>query len=234
MISETSFAQHYTSAWKLLAPTTDLYVRKINLELYAREFRPLASATKPLRRALINETAFNLFALKNRPDEVEGDIVQLAYLRAKEKISTLKSSPILEPYPLEENEIEDCNQQEARLSIFFRNLAKEASLTFSPRFQGAGIVDTCNGDVLVGSTLIEVKAGQRTFRSIDIKQLLTYAALDRISGLSRITRLGIFNPRTGVSFCASVDEVCLEVSGCTSYELLPEIIRILSSGEISR
>jgi hypothetical protein len=72
------------------------------------------------------------------------------------------------------------------------------------------------------------------FRAVDIKQLLTYAALNFASAQRKLTRIGLFNPRMGISFSASLDEISLETSGCPSAELLPEIVRVISSGDTSR
>ena len=95
------------------------------------------------------------------------------------------------------------------------------------------MISSCEGDVFFESTLFEVKAGQRTFRAVDLKQLLTYAALNNSAQMPPIVSLGLFNPRMGISFCSEIDSICLEISGCTAAELLPEIIRVVSSGDLS-
>jgi hypothetical protein len=62
MISPTVFARVHSSTWKSLAPTTDLYEKRINTLLTEREFPPLASITIPERRAFVNEIGFELFS----------------------------------------------------------------------------------------------------------------------------------------------------------------------------
>src|SRR5579864_8207330 len=48
----------------------------------------------------------------------------------------------------------------------------------SPVFRGCGFVDECTGDLIIGNQLVEVKAGDRSFRATDIRQLLVYCALN--------------------------------------------------------
>lgn len=238
MISETTFAQDHTSTWRLLAPTMDLFVRKINLELYEREFRIMNSEVMPARRGLINEIAFEYF--RNLPVG-EGDVqwsqVELDYAvyEARKKISLLEAIEIeLIALPTE-LELTDCAEQIRRLRFFFEPATQKAGgIEFRPRFPGAGIIAGCEGDIYFERTLFEIKAGHRPFKSVDLKQLLTYATLNYAAGSRPLDRLGLFNPRMGTSFTATLDTVSFEVSGCPAVELLTEIIRVISGGDISR
>jgi hypothetical protein len=121
-----------------------------------------------------------------------------------------------------------------RLQTFFLRVSEGRGFEVQPKFPGCGIIDTCFGDVRVGDALYEVKAGERTFRSMDLRQLLIYAALCKSARMQPLHRVGLFNPRVGVSFCAGLDHLCLEVSGTSSEELLTEIVRVISSGDTSR
>jgi hypothetical protein len=69
---------------------------------------------------------------------------------------------------------------------------------------------------------------------MDIKQLLTYAALNFASGGKPLTMLGLFNPRMGTSFKAGIDDICYETAGSSAVELLQEIVRTISGGGLSR
>jgi hypothetical protein len=120
------------------------------------------------------------------------------------------------------------------LRQFFAHASRQTAIEVEPKFPGCGIIDTCFGDVRCGEALYEIKAGDRNFRSVDIRQLLVYAALGKSAGLAPLRQLGLFNPRTGLSFCMNLDDLCLEVSGISSEELLAELIRVFSSGETSR
>src|SRR5277367_5263546 len=61
MISGSDFCKLYTSLWRELAPTTDIFVRRINLGQYERDFAEIKISTAPNRRGFINEVAFELF-----------------------------------------------------------------------------------------------------------------------------------------------------------------------------
>jgi hypothetical protein len=236
MISETTFSENYTSTWRMLAPAMDIFVRKMNLELYEREYPILNSSVSPTRRGFVNEIAFNVFCHSQEQDVQHSwtqDVLARAIHEAQNKLSRLKQ-PTPETQPPDGIELLDCAEQLRRFRSFFLRSARSAELKIHPRYPGAGIIDSCEGDIQFDRTLFEVKAGHRTFRSVDIKQLLTYSALNNAAGLQPLERVGLFNPRMGISFTSTLDSICLEVSGCPAAELLHEIIRVVSGGDISR
>ena len=239
MTSETAFAQSFASTWRLLAPATDLFVRKINTMYREREFAPLRSVVAPERRGLINEAGFELFRIRRVAwfrnfGEAKREVMAEAVESAKAtigRIERMDPNDVVVPSDVEEAEIALLAE---RLQLFFSRVAERESLEVQPKFPGCGIIDTCFGDVRFGDALYEVKAGDRNFRSVDVRQLMIYAALCKSARMQPLRRMGLFNPRTGFSFCISLDEVCLEVSGTGSEELLAEIIRVISSGDTSR
>jgi hypothetical protein len=131
-------------------------------------------------------------------------------------------------------ELLDIEEQHSRLLRMFSFGRPADGLLTEPIFPGCGIVDTCKGDLIVSDTLFEVKAGDRKFRSVDIRQLITYATLNQIAKRFRIDRIGLFNPRIGISVTIPVDDLCFEISGKRSDELFSQIASVISSGEISR
>jgi len=237
MTSETKFAQEHTSTWRLLTPAMDIFVRKINLQLYEREFAVLQSAVAPSRRGLVNEVAFNVYSYAPDSDQGRGwseDIFSRAVREAREKIASLETVPVETVAAPDQVEIDECAEQVWRLRLFFRRVRGQQKVEIRPFFPGSGIIRSCEGDVYCDSTLFEVKAGQRNFRAVDVRQLLTYAALNYEAKQRVISKVGLFNPRMGISFKTTLDEACIEVSGVTAAELMPEIIRIISSGDVSR
>jgi len=111
---------------------------------------------------------------------------------------------------------------------------KKEGLVLRPTFLGCGFVDASEGDIIAQKTIFEIKTVDRKLRSKDIRQLITYAALNNASNKFPIDRVGLVNPRKGLYFSLSVDEVCSRISGASAAALLPVIIDALSSGSISR
>jgi len=101
-------------------------------------------------------------------------------------------------------------------------------------YPGCGYIDESEGDVICGKTIYEVKTVDRRLRSVDIRQVITYAALNFISKKYEVENVGIFNPRRALFFEASLESVCSEISGRPAQELLADIVEAISSGAISR
>jgi hypothetical protein len=240
MISETNFASHFTSVWKGLAPTSELFVRKINSRLYEREFPRMASSVAPARRALVNETAFRFFVRCGArvfpvlPPDLPPEQIYASMLEARTFVAQLDKANINQIHELNAIEKSESLDQATRLCGFFSRISRGKTITYYPAFRGCGVVDSCQGDVLVGNKLYEVKAGDRNFRSPDIRQLLVYAALDFEAKSSTFEVVGLFNPRSGISVEMQLDDLCFEVSGKASSDLLADIVRAISSGEMSR
>ena len=239
MITELTFAREYASFWRMLTPTMDGFVRRLNLSIYERDFSPMKSGVAPSRRAFINQIAFEVF--RNFPlpprNHIDETKIVNGIEEAGEKISSLAMSGrrlIGGNYdlPMAPCENEDAKEQIRRLQSVATHV--EPLVMVSPQFIGCGIIDACQGDILTKTTLWEVKAGDRDFRNIDIRQILTYAAINSLSRDHDFIKLGLFNPRIGKSAVIGIDELCYEVGGQSSADLLPKITYSLSSGDISR
>jgi hypothetical protein len=85
------------------------------------------------------------------------------------------------------------------------------------------LLDSCEGDVLAGAVLYEIKNVDREFRSLDLRQLLTYAFLDNLGGTRRFSAVGLVNARRGVYFRASVERVCRGVAAASAAEVFREM-----------
>ena len=215
----------------------DLYVRRINLELIERRFAPMPHATIPSRRGFINEIAFEIFSHSVRPatsELSEESYEWLCISKARQMLLGLErtdSSDLADP---NDDEMDDAREQLRRLKHFFRDVSRGQSVEMKPSFSGCGIIDSCEGDVYFEGELFEVKAGDRSVRSVDLRQLLVYSALNYAERKRDIISIGLFNPRVGTHFSSNLDEFCSEVSGRPTVELLSQIIQIFSSGDISR
>lgn len=237
VISASRFARIHSSTWKSLTPTTDLYSKRVN-GLARRIFPPLTSDTAPKRRALINEIGFELFSAASRTGERRTwhntSSLEDASMRAAERIRQFSGREAGEFSGPTNNERTECIELASRLLEYFKTASNGEVITVHPKFHGCGIVDACAGDVYFDGALYEIKAGDRGFLSTDLRQLLLYAALNKASEGKIIDRIGLVNPRIGVSFVAQIRDACLEVSGRPPEDLLTEIIRVISSGDTSR
>ena len=235
MIGATRFAGAYGSFWRNMTPTIDLFVRKINIEFYERIEPPCDYDVDPSRSALIAETAFALFSERSRHHGDSADFLKRfaakSVAEARRKLARLNADNIGDD--LNENEMKAVQELFRRLSSFFVN-RRRVALVVRPNFPGCGFVDRSEGDVIYDDTLFEIKAVDRNFRSVDIKQLITYAVLNHTSEKYFFRDIGLFNPRRGTEFRMSLDNVCVEVSGVSAIELLEMIAYAIASGEVSR
>ena len=233
MISETEFASRYSSTWRMLAPMTEDFVRYVNGAWYERKFAALRSRhVQPQRRSIVNEVAFQAFALDifNEQSE-EPNFFFDPFSSAIEQVANderWSAQGRLNTYERQESVI-----LYQRLNQYFRKGHTEG-IVILPKFQGCGLIDGCTGDIIVGDALYEIKAGGRFFRSIDLRQLLVYSMLNRRAGTYQVEQLGMFNPRVGICYKASLAEICYEVSGKPADELLSDIAEVVSRADISR
>lgn len=86
-----------------------------------------------------------------------------------------------------------------------------------PSIPGCGYVDSAHADIRDGSTLYEVKTVTRPFRSVDVRQLMTYSAMLHASG-DPVARCGLINPRRGRAVSFSVEFVAQGASGLAAAE----------------
>jgi hypothetical protein len=239
MISEKAFASTFSSFWQNLAPMGDDFVRTMNLAV--RHFdRPMHSASSPSRRALVNEIGFLLY----KKSQASGTSVE-AILGSDEKSAQISREAMVlvqryqgdsgvqlaEP---ESREWTEGLELSRRLKSSILGFANGMHILLSPRFAGCGFIDGCEGDVLAGNTLYEVKAGSRPFRLVDVRQVVIYLALNYAKSRFRIDNVGFLNPRLGTYYQCGVQQFTVGLSGKGAVELLSELVDFVSSGGISR
>lgn len=231
MIDASGFAAHHNAFWSDRTPTSEHFVRRLNLEHAERWAPPLRKPDSQIRAAFVAELAFVRFCYATQG--VPKDMRQAkALTETRQRLIPLMHDPRSLDGPLSDDENLQVNAIEVRLGGFFgsRNL----KLHTKPVFRGCGFVDSSEGDVISGTTLFEVKAVDRPFRSVDVRQLLTYCVLNYAAGQFDISAVGVFNPRRGLLFEMDIDRVCREMAGTSKLELFDSIVHVLSSGEISR
>lgn len=235
MISEHQFATHYSSSWNTISPLADGYWAFENM-MVDRFVPPLTARAPKGMRAVLNETAFRAFcALHGKHQPIRrADVLEAVdhhLSEAIEYVSRFSSAP-----PLEARDVDEVCRREAgvlalRLSTFFPGVTP----TFlRPHFMGCGLISACEGDLIEGNCLYEVKAGERSFRVIDLRQLLTYSALAYASGKLTFSEIGLVNPRRGVTWRKSLEDVCNAVSGLRLSDTMSALVEHFSSASVSR
>jgi hypothetical protein len=229
MSSETRFSTSHSSFWNALLPMGEAYIRAQNAKL--ERFAPaLVSYVSADQRGIINEGAFLIFQeamrLSRHPSSLLRAEVETLLYQAVEYVARL-----LPKGPVATEDISDAGYCDAiliaeRLHAFFAEGIGD--VVVRPAFPGCGWVDDAEGDVLCGSTLYEVKAGQRHFRLADVRQVLCYCALDFSSKGYGIRSVSLVNPRAGIVIREDLESLCLRLSGTGSNEVLGEIISYIS------
>lgn len=234
MIDAATFAGEYHAFWQTSTPTSEHFVRRMNLDGVERFELPMPNS-KTTDRAYLAEFAFFLF-VQSKQAQAQHVSKEDLWAQAKKETDAKmqhyarQGVRIVDQFTNEQRE--EVGEISKRLSFFFG--LRQSPLHLRPKFNGCGYIDRSEGDVISQTTIFEIKTVSRKFRSSDIHQALTYSALNFCSSQHKILRLGLVNPRAGLYFEEDIDKVCQGVSGKPSQELLIDIVDAISSGDISR
>jgi hypothetical protein len=233
--SEADFSTSHSSFWNALLPMADSYVRaqNENLHSFAVPARSLAPAEQ---RGVVNEAAFLMFEEAVRvsapPHMLPSSAMSGFISRAVEYVRRFRNPTqvLLEDLsPIAEWEAISIA---ARLFTFFAEEMNETSesvgIVVRPPFPGCGWLDRAEGDALSGSTLYEIKSGERHFRVADFRQVLCYCALDHGSHSYGIDKIVVLNPRAGKFIREDLSSLCYKISGMSPPDLLGEIVNYVS------
>lgn len=237
MISEKKFAAEYSAFWQQLLPMSEYVVRRLNLSHVQRFARPMTLQAPADRRGLINELAFFCFRYMHAGGKTS--VGRAAFLdleeKARKRIAFLDGLSLRRVTALKKTERAEVTELADRTLQFFpKKVRSAASFVVSPRFRGCGIIDRCEGDVFTGRTLVEIKAGDRQFRSVDFRQLFVYGALSHAASTFTIEKIALLNPRHGTFLGLSADAAAREFAGVRATQMYEEIIQYVSSGGVSK
>jgi hypothetical protein len=240
LIDASTFSGSYNAFWNASTPTCEHFIRRLNLGGLERYSRPMAQSKTSKRRAVIAEYAFALFVemkrdgMKNSLGEAfkTKRIKEEAWIATAQRLSPFVGEGLNLSNDFDEDELREVEEIKSRLLSFFSNPARR--LVLRPVFKGCGYIDASEGDVIFGTSIYEIKTVERLFRSNDIRQLITYGALNYASRQFSLNKIGLFNPRRG-QFCElEIDMVCAEIAGQPAQDLFATIVDAMSSGDISR
>ena len=241
MLSERQLARGYPMLWQRWMPWLGAeFIRQVasdegRLRHHARQWAPpLPEETFQARGDLISEVAFGLFAaavhrglgLRSVSAAEERRITREArqrmeILRHRGLPPTADPQDCLEPPALDNASAHRARVLATRLHEHLN--AAGLPLQVQPRVPGTGLLQACHPDVLRGQELIEVKMSQASFRSTDFRQAVVYAALLHAEGARTLHSMSLVNPRLGVTWYFTLEDLAREPAGCSAAMLLDRI-----------
>jgi len=238
MISERKLISSHSSFWQAVLPMGAAFVRTMNTDL-SRFAPPRPSVLPATRNAFISELGFRIYAatidgaIDLGADQLANDRRVLSLAEGVQTyIAQLEGNTRYGP--MDELERQESIALAKRLERFVNLQEADKEIVISPPFNGCGIVDDCEGDLLIGTRLYEVKNVERDFRLVDIRQLICYCALNRASRRHAIDSVGLVNARRGVFYRIDFNYLCLAVAGMTAPDLCAEVTNFISSDFPSR
>lgn len=191
----------------------------------------MKSATPAGGRALVNQTAFELF--RNGYESGAGLAQYLSFIATEEAVKEAEMAVIgLEV--LSQTQREESAELARRMWLHFSHTGRP-DLVIKPFYEGCGIIDACRGDVMLPQHhIVELKDGDRPFRSYEFRQLSIYAALYLNEHGDVPSTVEVLNSRRGVYVRVPLEQFANEVAGQSAVDYLREIIRVLTDEATSR
>lgn len=212
MISAETFAARST-LWHGIVPSLDQYVRWMNQNVSRLGLGVLQEAeSRPDLTAVLGAT------WASRPDLDSEELVAFA----------VKGSSL----PVRPSEVREARAIAANI-LKYPSIAEDSTLSWEHRLAGCGEVEACHVDLRIDSAhLVEIKAVSRAFRGLDLRQLLTYAAISE--SLSQpIEFLGLVNPRRGTFMTWNVGQLALDLGSRSYVELIASLQMQMSASLVS-
>ena len=246
MISERAFAKHFSSFWQELVPLltprfVGLFNEAYKISLADETGAPLkAVPIEPSMRAdIVAEFAFwGARLLHESHRQMDGlleapEIVQEASRKAVEVVQKYEGAKPNVMGSLQSTELLQGQTLTKNYASLFHACRPTTHIEFGPRFQGCGFLNAAEGDLGIDGTLVEVKTTTRRISGSDLKQLITYLALDAGADNHRWNRVAIFNPRRGTYHRAEVDALLLRISGGKPrVDVLGELVEFVQTTEL--
>jgi hypothetical protein len=242
MISEKNFAEGFTGFWTECLPfLTPQLIGELNLSGSPMPnsngfvVKPMKAAADSSNNDVIAEIAFGLFAAACSRNKAvvtilkDTQAVKSIITEATERIRILRRLSANESSAVAFS-TNDAIELALRLDCYFDHESYK-TLTVQPRFKGCGIMDSCYGDLLCDDRLYEVKMVDRNLRSVDLRQLLIYCALNYQARQFQINTACVINPRRGIAFRFDLEVLAQRLARKNSAELLHQICDFLGNFE---
>ena len=219
MISEKKFAKEHQSFWEGHTPFFGEYYASINV-LGKKIGKPIDIPENSMEVYINNLIATTHFKnLLSNPDYA----VEQSFNESIPVIDIF-SKKKREAYSLTEDYKQIISIQAERITGLYTG-----TLIHDPHFPGCGLLSNCNGDLICGTTLVEIKAnremkGRKPFRPEDFRQLLTYCAMNYLANdIYDIQKIHLFNPRMGYLWQSDLEEFVFLISNSTGADLFESI-----------
>jgi hypothetical protein len=228
MISEISLSRGYASFWNEFFPWLSQYSQTINRDLLTRLYSPLAVKDDPKHRSINNIIAFTHYRniLENKHYDFERSVLE------GKKVASRYPRNNLASYVMTSVDERIINFQVTHLTTYYGE-----GVVIYPSFPGCGVLASCSGDILRGTKLVEVKAGDRRIVKSDLKQLIVYCALNWLNKNDphSIEEVELFNPRQGARWTLNLRVLVNTISDFSLEEIFESIGTFLSdmSNEIT-
>jgi hypothetical protein len=241
MVAAERFSGMSGTYWSAALPRLEHFVRLANLGP-RRVFAPLDVDFPADRQALVSETAFMLWALEGPLVRIATGQVERAVTAARSRLSSVDDAANLGGQ-LSASELDVVQELAARLDAYTRAPGyRLIDLQVEQRLPGCGVVTSGVPDILgrYGDrpghprVIAEIKAVDRTFRSMDFRQLTAYVVLYFAAQQEVAEVLALFNPLRGTSFEVGTEEFFEDVAGAPADEVVQRLMGDWSSVGVSQ
>lgn len=226
MITEKNLCTKHQSFWSQLFPSAQKFVRHANLaaERFAKPYSPSRITSAP---EVVNEAAVRLaskpFISRHTWSREQA---HEAALEARSFVSRFRAT--WSDYEIDEHSgYDDVIDLAKRVLSGCRTAGAHRPVLFYS-LPGAGIVEACEADAVSEGMLVEIKAGERNFRSPDFRQLAVYCALQSAAKRPLFKSLALINPRTGLIWSEHADAAAIALSGLSMADCSQEILDYIS------
>jgi hypothetical protein len=237
MISERQLAEYFHSFWQEYFPLLNaLFVRRFNagrrepiIDSDGNDLRPVPMGEGIERYDLVAEMAFEMAIEAHKERSGDAPDFEAAKARASNTIKRLHHGEDIDEITVDEE-----NEAKKLLEVyraFFVRHVEGGDLVFRPRIEGAGILNSMEGDFCSSSTLFEVKAVNRNLQHGDLRQVVCYLVCGLGSRKYGWTRYCIINPRKAVYFEGQIDDLLSYTSGRTLPECIDAVLDALMERE---
>lgn len=211
MITEREFAAGYHDFWRELLPLlTPSLVGLLNsgheellLNGQGQRLGPVPQRPETRDHAIVSEYAYHLARLAIQTGSTIDDAAENPALRQKAQaiaitvVNSYESHQVIPDNNLNLSELQEGAELALRYPVFINTIGVLDLANFTIPIPGAGFLATCNADMAVGTTLVEIKTVTRRLASKDVRQLIAYLALNHAACRHSFSHAGFFNPRRG-------------------------------------